>query len=191
MKSQVLHTVWCYFSGEAAGEFVIDHSWEWKGQSAAILFVLPKILFGLCLSTCFFKCLFAFHWFMAVCLFFRCLCSCVTSSNVRYFFFISELFPCENYSPICHYYGKTAQCRDVWMQRHCRKFCGLCDGKSGELQKRWLLLLLLLFVIIIIILTTAMTTTTVMLMMTIVTTMIAVVVMVMTMRISVIIDHRF
>ena len=31
MKSQVLHTVWCYISGETAGKFEIDHSWEWKG----------------------------------------------------------------------------------------------------------------------------------------------------------------
>ena len=29
MKSHVLHTVWCNFSGEAAWE--IDRSWEWKG----------------------------------------------------------------------------------------------------------------------------------------------------------------
>ena len=29
MKSQVLHTVWCYISGEAAGEIWIDHSQEW------------------------------------------------------------------------------------------------------------------------------------------------------------------
>ena len=31
MKSEVLHTVWCNISGEAAGgKFEIYHSWEWK-----------------------------------------------------------------------------------------------------------------------------------------------------------------
>ena len=32
MKSQILHTVWCDITGESAGIFEIDHSWEWKGQ---------------------------------------------------------------------------------------------------------------------------------------------------------------
>ena len=33
MKSQILHTcdIIKYSSGEAAGEFEIGHSWEWKG----------------------------------------------------------------------------------------------------------------------------------------------------------------
>ena len=32
MKRQVLYTVCCNISGEAAGEIDIDHSWEWKGS---------------------------------------------------------------------------------------------------------------------------------------------------------------
>ena len=38
MKSQVLHTVWCNISGEAAGggESEIDRSWEWRVSEAVI-----------------------------------------------------------------------------------------------------------------------------------------------------------
>ena len=32
MKSQVLHTMWCNISGEAAGEIEIDHSWEFETE---------------------------------------------------------------------------------------------------------------------------------------------------------------
>ena len=42
MKSQVLHTVRCYISGEAAREFEIDHSQEWKGWALKFLFTDVK-----------------------------------------------------------------------------------------------------------------------------------------------------
>ena len=37
MKSHILHTVCCNISCEAAGQFEIDHSWEWKGETHIVL----------------------------------------------------------------------------------------------------------------------------------------------------------
>ena len=46
------------------------------------------------------------------------------------FFFAEKLFPCDDYQPHCSNYAKTGQCRDVWMQKNCRKSCNFCDSKS-------------------------------------------------------------
>ena len=45
-------------------------------------------------------------------------------------FFVEKLFPCDDYQPYCSNYAKTGQCRDVWMQKNCRKSCNFCDSKS-------------------------------------------------------------
>ena len=56
MRSQVLHTVWCYISGEAAGKFELDHSqgsslkmtqetWNMAGGSSGIILLHSKFIF--------------------------------------------------------------------------------------------------------------------------------------------------
>ena len=77
MESQVLHTVWCYISGEAAGEIWIwSDSWEWNDETPSVL-PLPVYLLSfvswaaLCRDLCrrsFFTtfmlpvvCFFSFH----------------------------------------------------------------------------------------------------------------------------------
>ncbi|XP_020630422.1 AT-rich interactive domain-containing protein 4B-like isoform X2 [Orbicella faveolata] len=42
-----------------------------------------------------------------------------------------KLFPCHDYKPYCSNYAKTGQCRDVWMQKNCRKSCNFCDIPYG------------------------------------------------------------